>query len=122
MREDEAAKLIADRVVRIDEWTRQARQAAPAGEKFMEAAPRTDAQLAAEAEKKLFLRLGRKDMDRAGALLALSAGEIPVYMHIPEEKSTRLCPKENWCSADEECLRRLKEALGSENVVLKQKG
>ena len=122
MREDEAAKLIADRIVRIDEWSKHSatmRESAPEAEMT---APKTDAQLAAEAGQKLFLRLERKSMDKAGALLALSAGNVPVYMHIPEEKITLLCPKENWCSADDECLRRLKDALGSENVVLKQKG
>ena len=66
--------------------------------------------------------LNRKEMDRATAVLGLCAGSIPVYMHIPEEKITLLCPKENWCSGDEACLRRLKDALGAENVVLKQKG
>ena len=86
------------------------------------AAPKTDAQLAAGAEKKVFLRLERKDMDRAGAVLALCAGGVPVYMHIPEEKITLLCPREHWCSGDEACLRRLQEALGAENVVLKKKG
>ena len=55
-------------------------------------------------------------------MLALSAGDIPVYMHIPEEKITLLCPKENWCNADELCLQRLRDAIGKENVVLKQKG
>ena len=86
------------------------------------AAPKTDAQLAADAEKKLFLRLARKDMDRAGAVLGLCAGTVPVYMHIPDEKITLLSPRENWCSGDEECIRRLRDALGAENVVLKEKG
>ena len=90
--------------------------------RFRSAAPKTDAQLAAEAEQKVFLRLNRSDMDRVSAVLALSAGNIPVYMHIPEEKITLLCPKENWCSADELCLQRLRDAIGKENVVLKQKG
>ena len=85
-------------------------------------APKTDAQLASEAEKKIFLRLERKDMERAGAVLALHAGNVAVYMHLPAEKMTLLCPRENWCSADEDCLRRLKNELGAENVVLKQKG
>ena len=84
--------------------------------------PKTDAQLAADADRKLFLRLARRDMDRASAILALSAGDVPVYMHIPEEKITLLCPKENWCSGDGECMRRLQDALGAENVVMKQKG
>ena len=35
---------------------------------------------------------------------------------------TLLCPKEQWCSGDEDCIRRLRDALGAENVVMKQKG
>ena len=79
----------------------------------------TDAQIAAKAEKKLFLRLERKRMESVTAMLALSAGSIPVYIHIPEEKITLLCPREDWVRADEECMRRLFEALGKDNVVLK---
>ena len=59
-------------------------------------------------------------MERAGALLALNAGDVPVYMHIPEEKITLLCPREEWCSGNEECLQRLRDALGAENVVLRE--
>ena len=58
-------------------------------------------------------------MESTTAMLALSAGSVPVYMHIPEEKITLLCPRENWVSADEGCLERLRGALGAENVVLK---
>ena len=120
VREDEAPKLLAERVTKLDEWAKQpAPQRAGA---IHEAPPKTDAQQAAEAERKLFLRLGRKEMDKAAALLALSAGGVPVYMHIPDEKITLLCPKDEWCSADEDCIRRLKDALGAENVVLKEKG
>jgi DNA polymerase-3 subunit alpha len=79
----------------------------------------TVAQLAARAEKKLFRRLERGRMESVTAMLALSAGSVPVYMHIPEEKITLLCPRENWVSADEGCLERLRGALGAENVVLK---
>ena len=52
-------------------------------------------------------------------LLALDAGDIPVYMHIPAEKMTLLCPRNAWCSGSESCLHRLKDALGPDNVVLK---
>ena len=120
MREEEAPKLLAERVTRLDEWVRQ--PAPPEERREEKAEQRTDAALAAAAARKLFLRLSRKDMDRAGALLALSAGDVPVYMHIPDEKITLLCPKEHWCSGDEECIRRLRDALGTENVVMKEKG
>ena len=122
VREDEAPKLLAERVTRLEEWTTQPSTLRLEEFRKKREAPQTDAQLAAEAEKKVFLRLSRQDMDRAGAVLALCAGEIPVYMHIPEEKITLLCPKENWCSADENCIQRLRDVLGAENVVLKQKG
>ena len=93
VREEEAPKLLAERVTRMEEWAAQPRRRSrtPARRRT---APKTDAQLAARAEKKLFLRLERKDMDRASALLALEAGDIPVYLHIPSEKITLLCPKE----------------------------
>ena len=54
-------------------------------------------------------------------ILAIS-GILLLNLFIPEEKITLLCPRENWCSGDEECLRRLRDTLGAENVVLKQKG
>ncbi|MBP5726936.1 MAG: DNA polymerase III subunit alpha, partial [Clostridia bacterium] len=122
VREDEAPKLLAERVTRLEEWSAQPSTLRLQGFQKKNETPKTDAQLAAEAEKKVFLRLNRPDMDRVSAVLALSAGDIPVYMHIPEEKITLLCPKENWCSADELCLQRLRDAIGKENVVLKQKG
>lgn len=122
VREDEAPKLLAERITRIDEWAAQPAAARTQDFSMRHSAPKTDAQLAAEANQKLFLRLARKDMDRASAVLALNAGEIPVYMHIPEEKITLLCPKEHWCSGSDECVRRLQDELGKENVVMKQKG
>ena len=122
VREDEAPKLLAERVTRMDEWTQHPAPSHGPDFGFKKSTLKTDAQSAAAAEKKLFLRLARKDMDRAGAVLALYAGDVPVYMHIPEEKITLLCPREDWCSGDEDCLRRLQDELGAENVVLKQKG
>ena len=122
VREDEAPKLLAERVTRMDEWATHSAPAHMPDPSEKPATQKTDAQLAADAKEKLFLRLERRDMERAGAILALCAGDVPVYMHIPEEKITLLCPKENWCSGDEACIRRLQEALGAENVVLKQKG
>ena len=121
VREEEAPKLLAERVTPLAEWKGKN---APAQEaQTNRAVPvKTDAQEAAGAKRKLFLRLERKDMDRAGAILALSAGDVPVYMHLPSEKMTLLSPRENWCSGEESCLERLREALGRENVVLKEQG
>ena len=79
----------------------------------------TDAQRAAKAEHKLFLRLERKDFSRVGVLLASETGSVPVYFHIPSEKITLLCPQEQWCNGGDRCVLKLRDALGTENVVLK---
>ena len=115
VREEEAPKLLAERVTRLEEWAAsgEKRAAAPDPEVL------TDAQLAAKAEKKLFLRLERSEMDRISAMLALEAGNIPVYMHIPAEKITLLCPRTSWCNGSGNCLKRLQDAIGTENVVLR---
>ena len=65
------------------------------------------------------IRLERGAMDRISAMLALEAGDIPVYMHIPAEKITLLCPRTSWCNGSGHCLKRLQDAIGTENVVLR---
>ena len=115
VREEEAPKLLAERVSRIEEWGRL-----NAGEPARESGvPMTDAQRAAKAEHKLFLRLERKDFSRVGVLLASETGSVPVYFHIPSEKITLLCPQEQWCNGGDRCVLKLRDALGTENVVLK---
>ena len=52
-------------------------------------------------------------------MLAPDSGSVPVYMHIPSEKITLLCPREAWSSGSGKALQRLQEELGKENVVLK---
>ena len=120
VREEEEPKLIVESICRIEDW--QKKKEASAERKDVPAGTegRTEARQAAEARKKLFLRLERKQMDRASALLALGAGEIPVYMHLPEEKITLLCPRDHWSDGSESSLRRLREELGEANVVLKE--
>jgi DNA polymerase-3 subunit alpha len=115
VREEEAPKLLAERIARLDDWKKAPVKREP------EQPLIPDAKAAELAEAKLFLRLERKDMDRTQAMLALDSGDIPVYMHIPAEKMTLLCPRSSWFSGSEDGLARLKEALGAENVVLRKK-
>jgi DNA polymerase-3 subunit alpha len=117
VREEEAPKLLVERVTRMEEWDRT-KETAPASGNGAEE-KMTDAQLAAKAKRKLFIRLERKDMDRASAALALDPGAVPVYLHIPSEKITLLCPRDQWVNGSEMCVRRMKELFGAENVVLK---
>ncbi len=114
VREEEAPKLLAERIIRLSEYRKASQQ-----ETYETAPKMTDAQAAEKAQRKLFLRLDRKDMDRVQAMLALDTGDIPVYMHLPAEKMTLLCPRTSWSGGSEDAIRKLKEALGSENVVLK---
>ena len=117
VREEEAPKLLVERVTRMEEWDRT-KETVPASGSGAEE-KMTDAQLAAKAKRKLFIRLERKDMDRASAALALDPGAAPVYLHIPSEKITLLCPRDQWVNGSEMCVRRMKELFGAENVVLK---
>jgi len=120
IREDEAPKLLADRIVPMEEWRKEQKEPGaarrPAGVKTE---TKTDAQRAAASPRKLFLRLDRGRMDQATALLSLHQGPIPVYMHLPAERMTLLAPGESWCDGSEACLTRLREALGAENVVIR---
>ena len=140
IREDESPKLLVESMDSLEDWKpgqvqarpaprtspRPAREDAPkpasAPVHHAPEAPRlTDAQLAAKASRKLYLRLKRADMDRAAALLALHPGSVPVYMHLPDEKITLLAPKLSWCDATDACLRRLQSAYGADNVRLVSK-
>ncbi len=118
LREEEDPKLIVESIQKLEDRKRS-------GEAPKTEAPRDageEARAAAAAEAKLFLRLERKDLDRARTLLALDPGEIPVYLHIASEKTTLLSPRSQWCGGSEGWLRRLREELGPENVVLKRRG
>ncbi len=117
VREEEDTKLIVETVTRMEDWGQK--ENTPGGARNGHEELRDDTRAAAGAKHKLFLRLKRQDMDRITAILALEQGEIPVYMHLPDEKTTLLCPRTAWCSGSETCLNRLREALGETNVVLK---
>jgi DNA polymerase-3 subunit alpha len=115
VREEESPKILVERGSRIEDWERRPGEANISRRE----PPMNDAQMAAKAERKLFLRLERKDLERAAMLLASETGGIPVYMHIAAEKITLLSPRENWCNGSERCLRKLQDEFGSGNVVLK---
>ena len=115
IREEESPKLLVDKVTGIDQWISEQNDRTKPVEKKD---PRTDAQRAKDAPAKLFLQLSRPMMEKADLLLSLHSGEIPVFMHLPEEKLTLLAPGEMWCDGSDACLNRLKDLLGQENVKL----
>ena len=95
-----------------------ARPVPPPKRHASEALKLTDAQAAAKAPRKLYLRLNRPQMDAASSTLSLYPGSVPVYLHLPAEKMTLLAPKTGWCDASDGCLNRLNALLGAENVKL----
>lgn len=139
IREEEAPKLLVDHLVPLDVWENTVREPSataraaphspdsPTGAKprpahrVPAAPPLTDAQAAAAAHAKLYLRLDRARIDETAHLLSLYPGSVPVYLHLPAEKLTLLAPRLQWCSADQACLTRLGAALGAENVRMVRK-
>ena len=145
IREEEAPKLLVDKLVPLDMWEEEKpRQqverrpprmtvgdrvpipqpnAAPAPQPHRQpsAPQKTDAQLASEAPRKLFIQLERARMEEAVHHLSIHPGSIPVYLHVPAEKLTFLLPRIQWCDAGEDCLTRLTGAFGEANVKIVEK-
>lgn len=130
IREEEAPKLLVEKLIPLEAWhPEESAPAAPMGpntarpvpppKRHASEAPKlTDAQAAAKAPRKLYLRLNRPQMDAASSALSLYPGSVPVYLHLPAEKMTLLAPKTGWCDASDGCLNRLNALLGAENVKL----
>ena len=130
IREEEAPKLLVEKLIPLEAWhPEESAPAAPMGQSIArpvpppkrhtsEAPKLTDAQAAAKAPRKLYLRLNRPQMDAASSTLSLYPGSVPVYLHLPAEKMTLLAPKTGWCDASDGCLNRLNALLGAENVKL----
>ncbi len=130
IREEEAPKLLVEKLIPLEAWhPEESAPAAPMGQSTArpvpppkrhtsEAPKLTDAQAAAKAPRKLYLRLNRPQMDAASSTLSLYPGSVPVYLHLPAEKMTLLAPKTGWGDASDGCLNRLNALLGAENVKL----
>ena len=130
IREEEAPKLLVEKLIPLEAWhPEESAPAAPMGQSTARPVPPpkrhtsevpklTDAQAAAKAPRKLYLRLNRPQMDAASSTLSLYPGSVPVYLHLPAEKMTLLAPKTGWCDASDGCLNRLNALLGAENVKL----
>ena len=78
---------------------------------------RTDAQIAKDAEIKLYLRMPRGQMPGVQQRLArLPRGGIPVYIHLPEEGVTLLCPRNLWIANTEEAAAALAGPLAPDDM------
>ena len=104
VRDDEDIKLLADVIEPLKA------EAAPKEE------PRTDAQLAKDAKIRLYLRLARDRMDAVQDMLAAMPGDIPVYLNLPEEGITLLCPRSLWVKDADAAMKVLEQTVGAENM------
>ncbi len=114
IREEEAPKLLVDRVVPLEDW-HDPSQPPPAPPP---APALTDAQLAAQSPRKLYVKLARAVMNECVHVLSLHPGSVPVYVHIPQEHLTFLAPRRSWTDASDRCLAQLREIFGEEHVKL----
>ncbi len=119
VREEESPKLLAETISLLEDWEGSAPRQSSAPPPVTKAEP-SDPRRAASAEKKLFIRLERKDMDQVCALLALYPGDVPVYLHLPAEKTTLLSSRDTWFDGSDAGLQRLRDLMGAANVVLKE--
>lgn len=101
IREEESPKLLVEAVIpfgAMGAWRPRAHlpcapRQAPIGSAPCPVPQKTDAQMGAgNADRKLYLRLPRAQLDAAAASVALHPGSVPVYLHIPQEKLTLLAP------------------------------
>ena len=107
VRDDEDIKLLADTVE-------------PLGEKTQKD-PRTDAQIARDAQVKLYLRLKREEMSLVQDVLSAMKGDEPVYINLPEENITLLAPRSMWVRDAQYARTLLLDEIGGENIRLVEK-
>ncbi len=80
----------------------------------------SDAQLAKQAEHKLYLLVPtRSALDEVKQACAAYPGDVPVTVKLEDEGIAFLLNKENWVSADDSLLAHFKQKYGDARVVLK---
>ncbi len=71
-------------------------------------------------QEKLYLRIkDTKILDGVKGILKEYTGGCPVYVYFEKEKKNTLADKSLWVNASEDVIKKLKELLGDENVILK---
>ncbi len=132
-REDEDPKILVDSIRPLDrahatanikpaseirgerERARQERLAAA-----REDAQLTDAQLAKQAQQKLYLLLeSRADLPDVKGWCLENRGKVPVYVKIQSEGIVLLMSRNFWCDGSEQIVKGFKARFGDEGVVLK---
>ena len=77
---------------------------------------KTDAQRAKDAKERIFLRMKREQVAPVQALLSDMQGPVPVYINLPAEGITLLCPRDMWVRDSEEALETLSAFLPEQDM------
>ncbi len=81
----------------------------------------TDAQLAKQSPKKIYLLLpSRGGMEPVKQISCMYPGKIPVYMKLQDEGIALLLSSEYWCDGCGEVLGRFRELFGQDGVVVRE--
>lgn len=103
VREDEDTKVLVDTV-----------SALPDKSEILPKA--SDPEFAKAARVKVYLKLTRGDMPECKRILMKMPGNIPVYLHFPEDGTTLLAPRDWWCDDGDDARANLLEVLPRENI------
>ena len=110
VKEDEAAKLLAENIVPIEQYN------ATAPAQVSEPAPKKP------AKKGLYLKVPSQtctEFHKVTNLLTIFEGDFPVYVYFEDRKQLTLAPKNLWTLNSDRLCSELKRILGERNVVVK---
>ncbi len=110
VKEDEAAKLLAENIVPIEQYN------ATAPAQISEPAPKKP------AKKGLYLKVPSQtctEFHKVTNLLTIFEGDFPVYVYFEDRKQLTLAPKNLWTLNSDRLCSELKRILGERNVVVK---
>lgn len=131
VKDDEAAKLIAEEIVDISRYesrlgTYESPQPAVTQKAPQPVEPAADAaqaeQMPAKPQKGLYLKLPSKDCPafrKVENLLKIFEGAVPVYMYFEDQSQLMLAPRSMWAAHHAALYRELKRILGEKNVAIR---
>ena len=83
----------------------------------------SDAQLAKQSKRKLYLRIpSRAGMEQVKSICASFRGDIPVYVKIQDENIALLMSRDLWCDPSAPALERFRALCGEDGVVCRRQG
>lgn len=120
LREEEDPKLMVDSVRPLEPKNAVPRKVPSPVPRTPAAPVLTDAQLARQAARKLYVLVpGRAELEAVKSDCAAHPGDIPVYVKLRDEGIALLMSRERWCDGGEELLGTLRARYGQDAVVLR---